>query len=59
MLYQEFKITKYDYIDMQMIIKTETTIYKLVLIMIKIFNQGRENVNKNSKNDYYDGNDSI
>ena len=42
-----------------MIIKTETTIYKLVLIMIKIFNQGRENVNKNSKNDYYDGNDSI
>ena len=37
MLYQEFKITKYDYSDMQMIIKTETTIYKLVLIMIKIF----------------------
>lgn len=59
MLYQEFKITKYDYSDMQMIIKTEITIYKLVLIMIKIFNQGRENVNKNSKNDYYDGNDSI
>lgn len=59
MLYQEFKITKYDYSDMQMIIKTETTIYKFVLIMIKIFNQGRENVNKNSKNDYYDGNDSI
>lgn len=59
MLYQEFKIPKYDYSDMQMIIKTETTIYKFVLIMIKIFNQGRENVNKNSKNDYYDGNDSI
>ena len=59
MLYQEFKITKYDYSDMQMIIKTETTIYKLVLIMIKIFNQGGENVNKNSKNDYYNGNDSI
>lgn len=59
MLYKEFKITKYDYSDMQMIIKTETTIYKLVLIMIKIFNQGGENVNKNSKNDYYNGNDSI
>lgn len=59
MLYQEFKITKYDYSDMQMIIKTEITIYKLVPIMIKVFNQGRENVNKNSKNDYYDGNDSI
>ena len=44
---------------MQMIIKTETIIYKLVIIMIKNFNQGRDNVNKNSKNDYYDGNDSI
>ena len=59
MLYQDFKITKYDYSDMQMIIKTETIIYKLVIIMIKNFNQGRDNVNKNSKNDYYDGNDSI